>query len=860
MGKFKEKFWQSYTVLILLTLFLKVFHVDLVFGITINISSIIIILVYLMFGRKKALIVSFVSSVIDIGFFHGYYVELLQVAEIWFIHHLDKRYKDMSIMVKDALFWLTSGIPALVIICGFIEGIAINKYYIFALAYLFTNSVFNTFISETAYIYYFNRKFCKERIELSFKTILIHILMLAIFIPFAAHMIVDIVKVDKNIVTALKTETKEVFANVSYVVNSWNTEEIKELTLINPVEMKKLQDNIEPYIESKDYNFTIKNSDGDTVLNIKNSEDIMQNESDYVKGKVYTEDFYKLVPKESESKFINAQWASGYFIFEKNIENTDLKFIIEIPVSNYDRRITIECVSQIVLLAFSIVFIWLIVGMFNMLIIKDLSNVYENSNDLDKVLNGDSELVWPKSNIYEIEKLTSNTKKMIEELKWNFVSIKKSEKRLYELAYYDNLTTLPNRLYFQKTIEELAQNGQRLAVLFLDLDRFKVINETLGYNIGDKLLKVVATRLMELKNEKRSVFRLGGDEFVVIFKLDSNDDVEQIGREVLSKFQDSFKLHKMVFDVDCSVGASVYPDHSENINTILQYADIAMYKAKSGNRQLQVFDKDLKDIVLNKLIIEREIVNALENNEFKLNYQPKYDNNTETVSSLEALIRWTNKELGVVPPNRFISIAEESNLILKIDEWVLVNACIENKRLQDEENVKVPISVNISAKHFSTREIEGLIKYALEVSGLEAKYLIIEITEGVLIRNFQVVEDVINNLNKMGISVSIDDFGTGYSSFKQLMRLPINEIKIDKLFVDDIQFDNKKRSVVKTITELAHGLDLNVVVEGIETEEERKCIGEIGCDELQGYLFSKPVTFEELRNTIKKRREESLNE
>lgn len=860
MGKFKEKFWQSYTVLILLTLFLKVFHVDLVFGITINISSIIIILVYLMFGRKKALIVSFVSSVINIGFFDGYYVELLQVAEILFIYHLDKRYKNMSIMLKDALFWITFGIPALGVICGFIEKVTINKYYVFALAYLFTNSVFNTFIGETTYIYYLNRKFCKERIVLSFKTILVHILMLAIFIPFIAHMIVDIVKVDKNIITALKSETREVFNNVNYIVNTWDAEDIDELASLNAVERKRLQDNIEPYVENKKCNFTIKNGEGDTILDIENNEDRIKNLSDYVKGKVYNEDFYKLVPKESESKFINAQWASGYFIFEKNIENTDLKFTMEIPVSNYDRRITIECVSQVVLLIFSIVFIWLIVGIFNILIIKDLSNVYENSNDLDKVLDGDSELVWPKSNIYEIEKLTSNTKKMIEELKWNFVSIKKSEKRLYELAYYDNLTTLPNRLYFQKTIEELSQNGQRIAVLFLDLDRFKVINETLGYDIGDQLLKVVALRLVELKNEKRSVFRLGGDEFVVISKLDPNDDVEQIGREVLSKFQDSFKLHNMVFDVDCSVGASIYPDHSTNINTILQYADIAMYKAKSGNRPLQVFDNDLKDIVLNKLIIEREIVNALENNEFKLNYQPKYDNNTETVSSLEALIRWTNKELGVVPPNRFISIAEESNLILKIDEWVLVNACIENKRLQDEENVKVPISVNISAKHFSTREIENLIKYALEVSGLEAQYLIIEITEGVLIKNFQVVEDVINNLNKMGISVSIDDFGTGYSSFKQLMRLPINEIKIDKLFVDDIQFDNKKRSVVKTITELAHGLDLNVVVEGIETEEERKCIGEIGCDELQGYLFSKPVTFEELRNTIKKKKGEALDE
>ncbi|MGL4762305.1 MAG: putative bifunctional diguanylate cyclase/phosphodiesterase [Sarcina sp.] len=845
--------FKFFIILFILAILTDIYKIELIFGISFSLASVFFILILLIIGRKKAIISVFIIGTFSIVFLGGKYIFFIHIAEILAIDVLKKKYENLSVILVAIIFWGLIGIPILGITYLIASNKMFNEYYLFDMIFIVINCLFNVYVAEIIYIYVIKKCILKEKINITFRQVILHIIIATILIPFILNIFTDIFKTNEHILQNVYTSANDTFEHISDELELWDNEEITNLKLSGIIEEFWLEEVVKSYSKNKPFNISILTQSNIKILDVKNHKRSIKNYKEYENIEVYNENLHKLVPRSS-SKVIETNWIEGFFVFKEDTEKTKLTVIIEIPISIYKDKILKEYGNQFKFLIFFMIFICCIVVVLNKVIFSNLTKLAINTENYKSFLYKDSKENWPVTDILEIRYLGDNIKKMINELKQNFKEIKSSEERLYELAYYDTLTKLPNRLLFRKQLDESIgklTKKEKICIVFLDLNRFKVINDSLGHDIGDKLLGEVAARLNELKSENIGIFRLGGDEFVIVAKIKSNTEIEKIGEDILNKFEKNFILNELILNISCSAGASIYPDDSENINTILQYADIAMYKAKEDERgKIQLFDSKLKEVVLEKLVIEKEIFNALEKEEFRLYYQPKYSPYTQEVMSLEALIRWSNKSLGVVSPGKFISIAEESDLIFKIDKWVIKNACNENKKLQDLGYKKVPVAVNISAKYFATEEMEKIVIEALKSSGLEAKYLIIEITEGVFIENFQVVANIIKNLNEIGVAISIDDFGTGYSSFNQLMKLPINEVKIDRAFVMEIDKEERKASIVRSMIELAHRLQLNVVAEGVENEREKECLKELGCDELQGYLFTRPVEIEGLKKIL----------
>ncbi|MFC3799098.1 putative bifunctional diguanylate cyclase/phosphodiesterase [Cohnella sp. GCM10012308] len=417
------------------------------------------------------------------------------------------------------------------------------------------------------------------------------------------------------------------------------------------------------------------------------------------------------------------------------------------------------------------------------------------------------------------------------------------------LAYHDPLTGLRNRIGFKQDLERIiGKTEERAGLLLIDLDRFKVINDTLGHQAGDRILVQTAERLRRSVGARSPLYRLGGDEFVVILTDAANSWCAAAADRILGQFREPFRFEDIEIIVTPSIGISIYPDNGCTSDDLLKYADAAMYLAKeSGKNSFRFYDTELHAIMARKMKLENELRWAIERRQFRLHYQPKVNLRTKRIIGMEALLRWEHPELGVVSPAEFIPIAEETGQIVVIGDWVLEQACAQNKAWQNKGYPALSVSVNVSVRQFQHREYLMSVRSILRRTGLSAAYLELEITESIM-QNVKESTDVLHALRKMGISTSIDDFGTGYSSLFIIPKLPIDTIKIDKSFIDDID-DRVQLSMLKTIIDLGLSLNLGVVAEGIESEHQRQVLMEHGCPVGQGYLYSRPVSpeaFEEM--------------
>ena len=428
------------------------------------------------------------------------------------------------------------------------------------------------------------------------------------------------------------------------------------------------------------------------------------------------------------------------------------------------------------------------------------------------------------------------------------------EEKLYNQARYDTLTSLPNRASLEERLEQEISHASRvneyIVVLFLDLDRFKNINDSLGHEFGDAVLKEMSSRLHTSLREEDTVARLGGDEFVVMLRgLESSEMAGVTATTVAEKIVDIVSRPVVLDDheirMTTSIGISVYPTDAEDINTLLRNADSAMYHAKDlGRGNFQFYSEELNAAANYRLQMETKLHRAIEKEEFELHYQPKIDSRTQKVISCEALIRWTDLDGTRVEPSKFISVAEDIGLTTVIGEWALKKASSQAKAWQ------IPVSVNISARHFYHGNLVDHVKSALEESDLEPKYLEIEITETTTMHNMERSVQVLSALKEVGVRISIDDFGTGYSSLNYLKHFPVDTLKIDRIFIKNILQDEKDLAIVKSTVSLAHNLGLNVVAEGVEYEEQKRALDELGCDELQGYLYSRALPPEQFHKYL----------
>lgn len=442
---------------------------------------------------------------------------------------------------------------------------------------------------------------------------------------------------------------------------------------------------------------------------------------------------------------------------------------------------------------------------------------------------------------------------------------KVAEEKVYRQAKYDSLTELPNRALFgERLAYELVRakrSGKPLGVMFIDLDRFKWVNDTMGHSAGDQLLQEVSRRLTTTFREADTVARLGGDEFTVLLpEIRRASDAELAARKILSALAEPFHVEGRELFISGSVGITVAPMDGDDIGTLMRNADNAMYRAKEAGRDgFAFFEPDMDATVRERLQLESDLRYSVERGELELRYQPIVDFKTGRTTGVEALARWRHAEHGYVPPDRFIPIAEESSLIADIGEWVLRTACRQARAWYDAGIVGSHISVNLSSRQFIYRDVEEMVRDALKDSGLPPKMLTLEITENTLLDEKTELIQILNNLRGLGVGISLDDFGTGYSSLSYLKRFPVDTLKIDRSFVSELSVEPGDAALCQAIIAMAHNLGIEVVAEGIETPEQFNFLHDIGCNYAQGFFLSMPIRAEEYTELARDNRDIAID-
>jgi diguanylate cyclase (GGDEF)-like protein len=434
---------------------------------------------------------------------------------------------------------------------------------------------------------------------------------------------------------------------------------------------------------------------------------------------------------------------------------------------------------------------------------------------------------------------------------------KRADDRVHHIAFHDDLTSLPNRLMLNQRLDEALSRHRRarsqLAILFMDLDRFKVINDSLGHEVGDVLLRQVADRLRAQSREGDTVARMGGDEFVVLIENRENlMDISAYARRLVEELSAPYLLGTKDYHVSLSIGISVFPSDGSDSQALLKAADVAMYRAKElGRNSYQFYLPSMNVHTVERLELESDLSRALERGEFFLQYQPKVEVATGLITGIEALLRWRHPVRGLVPPMDFIPLAEETGLIVPIGEWVLATACARNKTWQDQGLTKLGIAVNLSARQFADSMLLPKLTQIIHSSGLSPSSLELEITESAVMSHGESAVAVLDKLKSIGVQIAIDDFGTGYSSLAYLKRFPIDTIKVDRSFIRDIPSDSGDMKITRAIIAMAHGLRLKVVAEGVETVDQLKFLRAQRCDAVQGYFLYRPLPEDEVADVLK---------
>lgn len=434
---------------------------------------------------------------------------------------------------------------------------------------------------------------------------------------------------------------------------------------------------------------------------------------------------------------------------------------------------------------------------------------------------------------------------------------REAEQRIIKMATHDALTGLPNRLLLQDRIEQAlvhdTRHQRQMAVLFIDLDHFKTINDSLGHDIGDLLLKAVAERLLTCVRSEDTVARQGGDEFIIVLNsIAESLDAAKVAQKILDSITQPYQIHKNKLHIAGSIGIAVFPDDGTSADTLLKNSDVAMYYAKeNGRNNYQFFTDELNKSAHERHTLGLDLRHALERDELVLYYQPVMDMPDNRLHSVEALLRWRHPQHKLITPDKFISLAEETGLIIPIGEWVIKTVCVQIKTWQQQGYDAPKVAINLSARQFRDKELTKNIARILNETGVDARYISLEITESMLIDNIDKVVMTLKHLSEMGMRISIDDFGTGYSSLSYLKRFPIHTLKIDRSFVRDIVTDKNDRTIVAAIIAMAHSLEIEVIAEGIETEEQLDLLVAQKCDHYQGYYFSKPVPVSDIEILLK---------
>ena len=575
--------------------------------------------------------------------------------------------------------------------------------------------------------------------------------------------------------------------------------------------------------------------------------------------------------KDEQSEIFNQSIESNNIKIIKEVHNFDYKYkypianvinwkiIIDKNIEPYKKQIEEYYIASFIILLIVIICVLVLGTYISKRITSSLSELALVTTRLPEKIKKGEIINWPSSLIKEVDTLINNFVGASQIINEDFKKIRDSNEILENIVNHDQLTGLPNRILFNRYLVDALNSSSKKnlfsAVMFIDLDRLKLINDTFGHEMGDKLIKKFTERLIRFMPSENVFARIGGDEFAILIpEVEDEKDINKIAKEILELLQYNHILEGHDISARASIGISIFPIDGTTPEILLKNADTAMCHAKElGKNNYQFYNSSMINTSFRKLAMENALGKALDEEELMLYYQPRVDANTEEVIGMEALLRWNSKEFGMVSPGEFIPLAEETGLIIQIGEWVLRTACKQNKAWQNQGYKPVRVSVNLSTVQFQQSALIEKVEEILEESGLNPRWLELEITESIAIKDVTFTIEMLNRFNSMGIKVSLDDFGTGFSSLNYLKNFKIDTLKIDASFIRDMELSPKSTSIVSTIITLGKNLELSVTAEGVETESQLYFLKGQGCNEIQGYLYSKPLPAREFINFLNKR-------
>ncbi|MCG7408562.1 EAL domain-containing protein [Paenibacillus sp. ACRRX] len=874
-------------LLIILAAISTQYGIQYSYGAEFMICSAFLLVILVLFGSYWAASSALVVSLGLYFFGHGSITLLLIGLELIMVGYLYERRK-AHLLLWDGVFWFVIGAPFATLFFYLQTDIysseALLQYFMFAM-----NGLLNAFIADIIITYFPWSRIIpdSEKKTVSLSQLLTHLCVAAVFIPFMINMVLDSQQMRKEI----ETDSLSLVETQSRLMTDWlqnmSPKEQQGLYLSSIIETGKVEEKLNSYslhsllkmavYDEQDHvvgstdprwfdsmNTYRPQGEIDEVALVLLSDKVTRSTANPNVDKM----FYRWLPPEHQYDYDTRRWNDGYYVLEKTISNHPAHRVMTfIPISYYLQG-TIEMYLKKFLTLFLLCALaGGIALMVTRYITRSLGNLKEITTGMPTKLLTQQSVPWPDSNIGEVRSLVHNFKMMSERLIEMFREmhrmneklldqtnmLEKSEERLQQLAYYDTLTQLPNRHYFsinlEKAIKAAEIKSSQIVLLFIDLDRFKHINDSLGHNVGDALLVRVAQRLsgcMSKLSGSHMCARLGGDEFVIVLEDSTRQDAKTVAQRILSHFSDSFFVLEYELYVSPAIGIAVYPQDGQEFTTLLKHADTAMYAAKDRGGQTYMFYDQLHPEQLpERSMLESELRKAMERDELLLHYQPIVSADGE-VTAVEVLIRWNHPDRGYISPAQFIPLAEETGIIIPIGEWVLRTACIQHNAWMETGNMPLfGLSVNVSLRQFLNHDFVAMVDRILRETSFNPHHLILEITEGYVHKHVEQANYVLRQLKKRGIRIAVDDFGTGYSSLSRLKTLPIHVLKMDRSFVRHLQHDQANASIVQAVIQIGKSMNLKVMAEGVETIEELIHLKSLHCMQYQGYLISPPLAADE---------------
>ncbi|MBM7869938.1 diguanylate cyclase (GGDEF)-like protein [Clostridium pascui] len=827
-----------FLILSTLAIALNYFAITSFLGIYIFFGSIAAFLIMDIYGVTPAIFISILASLHNYTLLNRWDSLIIFPLEILIVFLLQKRNK--YLIVSDLIFWIFVGVPISVIFSKLVFNTESYHATIISLKAII-NGILNSFFASIILTHFQLEK----KITKYTKNTLIPVSRIFFNIVVGCILIPSIILV----IIIYRIKLTDTIKDLEYKINKRS-----EFIITKSININSLYEAINTDYFGNNQSVVLAD-DNYKVISVGNPNrnfSVKYTISGYKEANIHLGNYGVLLypTYKNLSPMRKLKYSLVVKELKLTIDNTRFRVIIETPIKPYYEQMEYFFIQTL-----SIITLLIIIGLVLALIASDALTkpikelTITTANLPNKIFNNEI-INWNSSLVHEYTTLIENFKITSDKLKEKFNQVNIARHALETMAYEDPLTKLPNRIAFNDKFNEVAaSDNETFGVMLLDLNRFKIVNDTLGHHFGDELLRLVSMRINLAIGSLGILSRMGGDEFTVLVpNISEESDLAIIADQIITALSTPFVFKNKEFYIGVSIGISVYPRDGENYASLVRNADMAMYRAKlnSGLSSYKFFNSSMNDELNENLKLESSLRQAVKNNEFILYYQPQQSLNTESIIGMEALLRWNSPRFGIIPPSKFIPILEETGLIIEVGEWAIREACIQNKLLQDMGVKPIKVAVNLSVKQFLDINFAYKVQKILEETGLDSKWLELEITESIAVQDVALTINILNKLHSMGVSISLDDFGTGFSSLQYLKHFKINTLKIDACFIRDMVRDEDSKSIVDTVISLAKNLKLKVIAEGVETREQWALLKKQKCDEIQGYYYSKPLPFEEV--------------